>query len=293
MPEHKSRLTTVTGQSREEAEAERRRTQHQSKFPSLRSANEAARHNDESARIAAMPQSPSGLVGAGQAHDAVRAAVAGAVEGVHDFYRRRMGDDAFNSLHGKSGALPEGWTPQDAGDSAGASTLTGRGDGQPRFIGPDVEVDAEHGYRRIGNRVAESVGGEAADTIVDPGDRDVRPIGIVTPETAPEPVKKTPAELLGADSTQQDDGGVVGGGGGRDGDDEGESDGGKPNLLSRVASAVGLKGDSQPAGGQASAGTPEGGKGEEDSPPKHRCDQCDFVAGSERGLKAHKTAKHG
>jgi hypothetical protein len=72
----------------------------------------------------------------------------------------------------------------------------------------------------------------------------------------------------------------------------------------------------QPSGSQAGDGTPEGGQGKEGPPPQEEPDAeqqgdpppppppgnplacghpgCDFVAGGERGLKAHKTAKkHG
>jgi hypothetical protein len=48
--------------------------------------------------------------------------------------------------------------------------------------------------------------------------------------------------------------------------------------------------DNEPAMSQADAGTPEGASGEEG--PPFPCNQCDFEAGSKRGLKAHKTTKH-
>jgi hypothetical protein len=72
---------------------------------------------------------------------------------------------------------------------------------------------------------------------------------------------------------------------GRDGEPQqsGTAPGGESVELMEVE-------DNEPAMSQADAGTPEGASREEG--PPFPCDQCDFQAGSARGLKAHKTTKH-
>jgi hypothetical protein len=317
----KSRLTTVTGKTRDEAAREARALRHQTQFPALRSVNEAARH-------AALPDSPSGMVGASQTRAAVQDAVAAAVQATHDHYRRLLGESRFNALHGVSGEesaaeverrLAAGWTPTDDAEPATTAPAGGRGDGQPRFVGPNVEPDHEHGLRRIGTRVADSVTGDelpAAGTIIQPGDADPRPIGVVTKVNAPT-LHRSPLEVLEGDRVALDDSLAMNAMGemvprtavdadqsgaepfhhphDRDDDDQNgsQSAGG---LLGKVVGAI--KGANEPAGGKAGAGTPRGGSGKEDPPQTtFPCEECaaagqEFVAGSEAGLKAHKRAKH-
>jgi hypothetical protein len=341
MPKTKSRLTTVTGQTRREAEEERRRTLHQANFPALRSRAEAARH-------AAMPSSPSGMVGEGQ----LRQAVSAAVNAVHDFYRDRLGDEDFLKVHRVDrgfgpmkvpdgtityprstdqeplALMPDGVTYRSA--QGGTDDAEAIAQGQPRVEGPNVE--GQQSFRRIGNRVALAVAAEdspAAGTLMETPDVDPRPIGVVTKanvgDAQPTPLALAPREVQEAAglplalegsgiadqggridepdedvddeedadeeeaSTQDDGGGVVGGGGGKDGG----------GILSRVKEAAGalagtIRDTNQPASGQAGAGTSEEGDKKEAPPTTFKCPVkgCGFEAGSERGLKAHTTAKH-
>lgn len=202
-----SRMTTVTGKSRTDAEKERTDALHQAKFPALRSVGEAARH-------AAMPESPSGMVGQGQVQDIVREAVRAAIEGTHDAYRRRLGDEEFKRLQGGSGVVgggggkseDEGGTRVLADGVSYRSSQGGLDDaeavmaGQPRVEGPNVE--GTESFRRIGSRVAVAIAGTPAEgTLMETPDKDERPIGVVTRANTR---GTTPTPLAFVEQSEQD-----------------------------------------------------------------------------------------
>lgn len=266
MEQRKSRLTTVTGKTRDQSEAERRQIQHEARFPALRSMGEARRY-------AAMPDSPSGLVGAGQVYEAVKAAVSAAVEGVHAFYHRLLGDEAFRRLHDAYEARDGDWSQQDtqlvlgsmegaqaaSRDRSGYLNSSGRVDGEALLVVLREQV-AEHGYAYVTGPAIAAYGKGISGLLEALG------------------------EGYAAERAETDE---------------------------QAIDAFHIR-HNQPSGSQAGDGTPEGGQGKEGPPPPQEpvieplaetpqagppfhcphpgCTAAPF--GSERGMKAHITAKH-